>query len=245
MQKSIGSVVCLPFNSRIPGRESAKGVDGVMAYRIGVLLSGCGYLDGAEIHEVVCTLLALNEIGAESVCIAPDQVFDVIDHLTGEPTSEQRNVLVESARIARGEIRDLKGVNAEGLDALILPGGFGVAKNLSDFARQGAQMVVQPDVGKLITAVHSAGKPIGVICIAPAIASKLIPGVTLTIGSDSETASALEEMGSVHCDCPVTEVVVDKERKVVSTPAYMLGPWVYDVYKGIAKTVREVVAMLD
>jgi enhancing lycopene biosynthesis protein 2 len=216
-----------------------------MAHRVGVLLSGCGYLDGAEIHETVCTLLALDEAGAEAVCMAPDVSFDVVDHLTGEPTGERRNVLVESARIARGKIRDVETVSADDLDALILPGGYGAAKNLSNFAERGAKMSVHADVERLVSAVHAAGKPIGVICIAPVIASKLIPGVTLTIGNDSGTASLLEQMGTTHRDCPVTERVVDQEQKVVSTPAYMLGPWVHNVHQGISKTVREVMAMLD
>lgn len=215
-----------------------------MATKVGVLLSGCGYLDGAEIHEAVCTLLALDEAGAEVICMAPDAEFDVVDHITGEPTGERRNVLVEAARIARGEIRDVRDVSADDLDALILPGGFGAAKNLSDFAVRGPDMSVQPDVEDLLRAVHDAGKPIGVICIAPVIASKMIPGATLTIGNDAGTAAALETMGSTHCDCPVTDMVVDRENKVVSTPAYMLGPSVRHVQQGIAKAVREVLALV-
>jgi enhancing lycopene biosynthesis protein 2 len=216
-----------------------------MSKRVGVLLSGCGYLDGAEIHEAVCALLALDAAAAEVICMAPDCELDVVDHVTGEATGEKRNVLVESARIARGEIRDVTTVTADELDALVLPGGYGAAKNLSDFATAGAEMSVHSGVAQLVQAVHAAGKPIGAICIAPAVISKLLPGVTLTIGNDADTASALEQMGSSHCDCSVSDFVVDKDNKVVSTPAYMLGPWVHAVHEGIDKCVREVMAMTD
>ncbi len=215
-----------------------------MSKNVGVLLSGCGYLDGAEIHEAVCALLALDEAGAKAICIAPNVSLSVVDHMTGNETGETRNVLVESARIARGNIRDLSTVHAEELDALILPGGYGAAKNLSDFATKGTEMQVNEDVARLIRDVHAAGKPIGFICIAPAIAAKLLPGVKITIGNDPGTAAALNEMGGQHCDCTVTEFVIDDANKVVSTPAYMLGPWVKDVYAGISKCVRGVLAMI-
>lgn len=215
-----------------------------MPTTVGVILSGCGYLDGAEIHESVCTLLALDQAGAEVVCMAPDVEFDVVDHLSGEATGERRNVLCEAARIARGNIKDVASVSADALDALILPGGYGAAKNLSSFATEGAEMSVHPDVEMLVSAVHAAGKPIGAICIAPAVVSRLVPGVKLTIGDDAGTAAALEGMGTTHCDCTVTDFVVDEEKKVVSTPAYMLGPWVKDVNEGIARCVREVLGLL-
>jgi len=215
-----------------------------MARRVGVLLSGCGYLDGTEIHEAVCTLLALDEAGAESICLAPDMELDVVDHVTGKPTGEKRNVLVESARIARGRIKNIAEVSAADLDALVLPGGYGAAKNLSSFATQGAGMSVHPEVQRLVGDVHRAGKPIGAICIAPAIISKLIPGVSLTIGKDAGTARVLEQMGTRHCPCSVTELVVDEQHKVVSTPAYMLGPWVSAVHQGITRCVREVLARI-
>ncbi len=216
-----------------------------MTKKIGVLLSGCGHLDGAEIHEAVCTLLAIDEAGAEAVCMAPNVEFEVVDHVAGEATGEKRNVLVESARIARGKIKDVATVDAGELDALVLPGGYGAAKNLSNFATEGTDMTVHPDVAALASAVHEAGKPIGAICIAPAVLSKLIPGVSLTIGNDPGTAAALEAMGSTHCECPVTDLVVDEANQVVSTPAYMLGPWVKDVNTGIAKCVQAVLAMTE
>ncbi len=211
--------------------------------KAGVVLAGCGYLDGAEIHEAVLTLLALDEAGVEAVCMAPDMPQrKVVNHLTGKDADESRNVLVEAARIARGNIVDIAGVKTEELDALLLPGGFGAALNLSDFAVSGPDMTVNEDVARVVREVHEAGKPIGAICISPAIISKLIPGVQLTIGNDAGTAAALEKMGSKHENCAVNSIIVDGDQKVVSTPAYMLGPWVKDVAAGIRECVKEVLA---
>ncbi len=214
--------------------------------KVGVLLAGCGYLDGAEVQEAVLTLLALDELGAEAVCMAPNIAQrKVVNHLTGEETGESRNVLIESARIVRGNIQDMASLQSADLDALILPGGFGAALNLSDFALSGANMTVDPEVARLIHDVHAAGKPIGAICIAPAIIAKLIPGVKLTIGTDTGTAHALEQMGAAHEDCPVTNIVIDADKNVISTPAYMLGPWVKDVAAGIRACVKEVLACIQ
>ena len=212
---------------------------------IGVILAGCGHLDGSEIHEAVLTLLAIDQAGAEAVCMAPDaDQAHVVDHLTGKETKETRNVLVESARIARGKIRDIASVGAKELDALVLPGGFGVAKNLSSFAFDGIDMKVHPEVERLVGEAHERGLPIGAICIAPTVIAKLIPGATLTIGSDVATARALEGMGASHAECPVNQAVVDREKRIVTTPAYMLGPWTASVYEGVRRCVDEVVGMI-
>jgi enhancing lycopene biosynthesis protein 2 len=214
--------------------------------RVGVILSGCGYLDGAAIQEAAFTLLALDRAGAEVHCFAPDvDQRKVVNHLTGEETQERRNVLIESARIARGEIADVAQARAADLDALILPGGFGAALNLCDFAVKGPDCTVQPDVARLVKAVHDAGKPIGAICIAPALIAKVLGDdrVKVTIGTDPGTAQAIEAMGAVHESCPVEQMVVDPERKVVTTPAYMLGPGPKDVAAGIERCVAEVLAM--
>lgn len=217
-----------------------------MAHKVGVVLSGCGFMDGAEIHESVCTLLALDKAGAEVKCFAPDVELDVVNHLGGEATGEKRNALHESARIARGEVEDVKNANASELDALIFPGGFGAAKNLSNFAEKGAECELNDDVAKLVKDMHAAEKPIGSICIAPALIARALGEhhPKLTIGNDEGTAGALEKMGATHCECPTTEFVVDKEKKLVSTPAYMLGPNVAAVYEGIEKTVNEVLALI-
>ncbi len=217
--------------------------------KIGVILSGCGVYDGSEIHEAVITLLAIDRAGAEAVCMAPDiDQMHVVNHLTGEPApGEKRNVLVESARIARGKIRNLKEVKASDIDALILPGGFGAAKNLCDFAVKGADCAVQTEVARLVKDVVKAKKPLAAVCIAPALVSRVLGNEKLahrlTIGTDQGTAQALEKMGSAHVSCPVTEFVVDKENHLVSTPAYMLAGRISEAAEGIEKTVKALLEM--
>lgn len=218
--------------------------------KVGVVLSGCGVNDGAEIHESVITMLFLDRAGAEMVLMAPniDQLH-VINHATGkEIEGESRNVLVESARIARGEIKDIVDVTSEDIDALIFPGGFGVAKNLCDYAMAGADCSVNPDVFRLVSEVHSAEKPIGVICISPAMMGKVMEKmgekVSLTIGNDKQTANDLITMGAKHVTCPVQEIVVDKDKKVVSTPAYMLAGRISEAADGIEKLVKEVINLI-
>ena len=218
--------------------------------KVGVVLSGCGVNDGAEIHESVITMLFLDRAGAEMVLMAPniDQLH-VINHATGEEMEgESRNVLVESARIARGKIMDIVDVTSEDIDALIFPGGFGVAKNLCDYAMAGADCSVNPDVFRLVSEVHSAEKPIGVICISPAMMGKVMEKmgekVSLTIGNDEQTANDLITMGAKHVTCPVQEIVVDKDKKVVSTPAYMLAGRISEAADGIEKLVKEVINLI-
>lgn len=215
--------------------------------RVGVVLAGCGYLDGAEIQEAVCTLLALDRRKAKLVAMAPDvEQMHVVDHVRSAPVDgARRGVLAESARIVRGQIRPLASVAAADLDALVFPGGFGVAKNLCDFAVAGKNMKVVPQVEQLVRDVRAAGKPMGFICIAPVIAAKVLgaEGVTVTIGNDRETAAAIESWGAKHVERPVDEIAVDARLKVVSTPAYMLGPWIADVNAGIDKLVEAVLGM--
>ena len=216
--------------------------------KVGVLLSGCGFLDGAEIYESVFTLLELDRKGAKAVCCAPNiEVRQVIDHATKQPTGETRNVLKEAARIARCEISDVAEVRAADLDALIIPGGFGAAKNLCTFADDGAECVADPDVEKLVGDMLELKKPIGAICIAPALLARIAGqrGVKakLTIGNDAATAGALKAMGCTHEACLVTEFVVDEKNKVVSTPAYMLGPGPAAVYEGVRKLVSKVLEL--
>jgi Uncharacterized protein involved in an early stage of isoprenoid biosynthesis len=218
-----------------------------MAKKVGVLLSGCGVFDGAEIHEAVLTLLALDRAGAEIICMAPDiDQMHVINHLTQETTDEKRNVLVESARIARGEIRNLKGVSASDLDALIMPGGLGAAKNLSDFAIKGPGGSVNSEVRRILQEMVSAGKPVGAICIAPATLTKALSDKKpeVTIGNDQQTASAIEAMGGAHKICAVDMIHVDQKNKIVTTPAYMLGPGIKDVAVGIEKLVNRIMSMI-
>ena len=213
--------------------------------KIAVILSGCGVYDGAEIHESVITLLRLDQRGAKAQCFAPNIAqLHVINHLTGEEMPESRNVLVESARIARGQIKDIREANVEDFDALIIPGGFGAAKNLSTFATEGAACSVQADVLKLAEDFAEAGKPIGLMCISPTIAAKIYgPGVTCTIGKDADTAAVVSKMGANHEECEVSEIVEDKARKLVSTPAYMLAQSISEAASGINKMVDRVLEL--
>ena len=218
-----------------------------MGKKVGVVLSGCGVYDGAEIHESVITLLALDRHGAEAVMCAPDVAqMHVVNHLTGDVVEgEERNVLVESARIARGAIKDVKEISADELDALILPGGFGAAKNLCDFAVAGADCAVNPDVADLVRAVHKQGKPVAAVCIAPALLAKVLgdEAPELTIGNDAGTAGALEAMGAAHVECPVREFVIDRERKIITSPAYMLAQSISEAADGIEGTVTALLEM--
>lgn len=211
--------------------------------QVGVVLSGSGVRDGSEIHESVLTLLALAQAGAEAICMAPntDQLH-VINHLTGEETKEKRNVLVESARIARGKIRDIKEIKEKNVDALIFPGGYGAVKNLCTFAIDGTNCKVHPEVARLVQEVYKAGKPIGAICIAPALMAKILEGagVELTIGNERGTVQALEKLGSKHHDCGVGEIWIDSKHKIVTTPAYMLARNVAEAWQGIEKLVKGV-----
>lgn len=216
-----------------------------MTKKVAVILSGCGVFDGAEIHESVITLLRLDQRGVQVQCFAPNVAqLHVINHLTGEEAPESRNVLVESARIARGNVKDVREAKVEDFDALIIPGGFGAAKNLSDFALKGADCTVQPDVLALGRAFAAAGKPIGLICIAPSLAARFYgEGVICTIGNAPDTAAALEKMGAVHEECVVGDVVEDAQRKLVTTPAYMLAQSISEAAAGINKLVDRVLEL--
>ncbi|ATI63707.1 isoprenoid biosynthesis glyoxalase ElbB [Edwardsiella tarda] len=213
--------------------------------RVGVVLSGCGVFDGSEIHEAVLTLLALSRAGAQAVCLAPDrEQTQVIDHRSGEAVAERRNMLAEAARIARGEVTPLAQGDASQLDALIVPGGFGAAKNLSSLASDGAACWVDSDLQRLVRELHQAGKPLGFICIAPALLPKLLGApVRVTIGNDAGTIAAIEAMGGQHVACPVDEIVVDTAQRVVTTPAYMLAGSIAEAAQGIDKLVAQVLEM--
>jgi len=218
-----------------------------MKSKVAVILSGCGVYDGSEIHESVLTLLALDRAGAEVKCIAPDITQKhVIDHAKGqEMVDEDRNVMVEAARISRGDIHPLDSAQAEAFDAFIFVGGFGAAKNLSSYAFDGPDYDADPGVVDLIQAAHAAGKPQGFMCIAPVLAARALGanGVQLTIGNDPDTAAALEAKGATHIECPVDNIVVDEANQVVSTPAYMLAESISDAEAGINELVARVLQM--
>lgn len=210
--------------------------------KVGVILSGCGVFDGSELHEAAATLIALAQHGIEYQCMAPDREFDVIDHRTQQPTGEKRNVLTESARIARGEIVDLKEVKGAEYDAFFLPGGFGAAKNLCTFAMKGADCEVDPQVERVLNEANNAGKPIGFICIAPALGAKVFgsKGVKVTIGHDAGTAAAVSQTGATHVEADAEQIVIDEDHNIVSTPAYMEAQNPAQVFAGISALVEDI-----
>ncbi len=216
-----------------------------MSKKVAVVLSGCGVFDGSEIYESVLTLLHLDNAGAEVTVFAPDiNQMHVLNHMTGDEMPETRNVLIEASRIVRGEISNIKEAKIDKFDALIVPGGFGAAKNLSDFAVNGSDLTVQEDFLNFAQAMHKADKPIGLICIAPAMSAKICgEGAECTIGNDKDTASAIEATGARHFDCPVESAHIDKENKLVTTPAYMLAGKISEASSGIEKLVNDVLDM--
>lgn len=213
--------------------------------QVGVVLSGCGVYDGAEIHEATLTLYFLDRAGAQAVCMAPNIAqHHVINHFSGALSDETRNVLEESARIARGNIRDLATVSADQLDALILPGGFGVAKNLSTLAFNDGRNQVNERLMALLQAMHTARKPIGAICISPALLSVALAGrgIQLTIGHDPETAAGILATGNHHQESLAADMVADHDNKVVSTAAYMCATGIAETGAGIEKLVNQILA---
>jgi enhancing lycopene biosynthesis protein 2 len=215
--------------------------------KVGVLLAGCGVKDGSEIHEATLALYFLDKMNAEIICMAPDkEQADVINHTSGSPSGEKRNVLVEAARIARGNIRDVKNVKAEELDAIIIPGGFGAAKNLCTFAKDGVNCTVDHDAAVLLKAMNAARKPIGALCIAPSLIASLFGqslSPEITIGTDTGTAEAMEKMGAKHKNASVNEIAVDEKNRIVTTPCYMLAQSIKEVGAGIEKLVAKILEM--
>lgn len=211
--------------------------------KFAIVLSGCGVYDGSEIHEATLTMLAIKQQGANYDIFAPDILqHHVINHINGKAMNESRNVLVESARIARGVIKDLADYDANNYDALIFPGGFGAAKNLCDFAFKGSDCTVNPDVEKAILKTTGKNKPIGALCISPVILSRILGDVELTIGQDKETAEAVERMGTTHVNTNHGEVNIDEKQNIFTTPCYMLDATILDIYNGASNIVK---AMLE
>lgn len=214
--------------------------------KVAVILCGSGVFDGTEIHEAVLSLLAIRQQGAQYTCFAPDKPqLHVINHLTGEVAeNETRNILVESARIARGEVKPITQCQVDEFDALIVPGGFGAAKNLCTFAIDGANCQADEEVLSVCRAFAKANKPAGYACIAPALAAMVYGNdVKLTIGHDADTAAGVNALGASHVDCPVEDIVIDNDVKLVTTPAYMLAQDIVEAQKGINKMVQTVLAM--
>ncbi len=220
--------------------------------KVGVVLSGCGFQDGTEIQEAVFTLHALDHANVNIVAMAPNiNQTVVVNHLTGEISSETRNVLVESARITRGNVEDIINVDLSQLDAVIFVGGFGVALNLSDFATESTNMTVIPQIEHVIRGMYNQNKPMGFLCISPVLAAKVLGSMELehklklTVGTDESTIQKLHEMNVTHEATTVDDIVVDLENRLVSSPAYMTGPNPRDVWKGTEKLVRQVLTMAE
>lgn len=213
---------------------------------VAVILSGCGFMDGAEITESVLTLLALDRRGARTVCAAPDiRQAELFDHQKGAvEAGASRSVRAESARIARGPVRDVSELTPEDYDAVVLPGGWGAVKNLSDFAFNQGDFRVDEGLASFLTRFHALGRPMGFICIAPAIAARLFgnEGIKFTVGTDTATGAALAAHGGTHVECPVDDIVVDEALNIVTTPAYMLASRPTEAEAGITKLVDAVLA---
>jgi enhancing lycopene biosynthesis protein 2 len=208
--------------------------------KFAVIISGCGVFDGAEIHESVLTLLAIDRQGATYQVFAPDmEQYHVVNHFTGQVMHEKRNVLVEAARIARGEIMSLRDLDVTAFDSLILPGGFGAAKNLCSWAYEGDECKVNPEVEKAIRAMLATRKPVGAMCIAPVILAKIVSGTNLTTGQDRNSRAFIEKTGSVYSPTTHGEVIVDEANKIFSTPCYMLDATISQVADGADNLVRE------
>ncbi|MFG0257378.1 MAG: isoprenoid biosynthesis glyoxalase ElbB [Phycisphaerales bacterium JB043] len=210
-----------------------------------VILSGCGFLDGSEIHETVSLLLALSKEGVTTHCFAPDAEFEVIDHLSGQPDGTRRSILAESARLARGEVRSLNECRSADFDALFFPGGFGAAKHLCDFAQKGPACEVHSEAERVLREFHDDGKPIGLCCIAPVLAARVFANdVTITLGGQSDASSAAESMGAQHVEAPASQAVVDQKHHVATAPAYMCDAPLHEVAQGISEMVRQTLAMI-
>lgn len=215
--------------------------------KVAVILSGCGYLDGAEIRESVLSLLYLDQHGAQVDIFAPDtEQAGVMDHLHQREADETRNVLVESARIARGQVRDLSELTPDAYDALVLPGGFGVAKNLSNFAQKGAECEVHPVFAQIVRGFFEQGKPIGAICIAPAVLAVCLRGkaLRLTIGEDEGVAAAIEACGHTHERASAREAVIDDANKIATCSAYMREDPLSEIAQGIENVIQAVIRMV-
>jgi len=214
--------------------------------KIAVILSGCGHQDGAEIHEATLTLLAIHKNGAEYQCFAPDiPQHHVLNHITGQEMAEQRNVLIESARIARGNILDLAEFDADTMDGLVIPGGFGAAKNLCSYAFDGPDCTVNPEVENAVKAMYARKKPMGALCIAPVILARVLDNIEVTIGQDEATAENLSRMGARHTTTWQGEIAIDQQNKIVTTPCYMLDSRVDQIALGADNLIKAMLTFME
>jgi enhancing lycopene biosynthesis protein 2 len=230
----------------------------MMSYRIGVLLSGNGVYDGSEIHESVFTLLAIDENKGEAVCMAPNiEQHHVVNHISGDEMPEKRNVMVEAARIARGAILDLADMNADKLDALVIPGGFGAAKNLTKWAFSGPDGEINAEVKRIINEFVQAKKTIVGLCMGPTVIAKALQGAgleeRLTVGSTEEKSpyeiaaisQGMEKTGAVAEMKTIREIAVDHKNRIITAPCYMMEGSITDVRDNIKQAIDELFEMLE
>lgn len=219
-----------------------------MVKKVAVILSGCGFKDGSEIHEATCVLLALDQAGAEITGFAPDREQTIVtNHVDSSQVNEKRNIMTESARIMRGNIKPVSALKVENFDALVFPGGFGAVVNLCSYGRNGTNCEIDKDVKNAAINFINAKKPIGAICIAPVVVAKALEGsginAILTIGTDKNVAGDIEALGCFHKSCAVDDCVVDTENKIVTTPAYMLATRISQVNAGVSKLAAELIKL--
>lgn len=214
--------------------------------KFAIVLSGSGVFDGAEIHESTLTMLSIAKAGGTYQCFAPDkEQAHVINHLTGEEMPEKRNVLVEAARIARGNIKPLTEFSSDDFDMIVFPGGFGVAKNFCSFAFDGPDCDVDPEVEKVVKSAVENGLPIGALCVSPVLMARILPAVDVTIGEDQETAEAISTMGGSHYITDHGEVIIDEKYKLVTTPCYMLDATIQQIAEGTDNIVKELIYLSE
>lgn len=213
--------------------------------KIAIILSGCGVFDGSEIHEATLTMLAITKQQASYTCYAPNiNQHHVINHITGKEMDQQRNVLIESSRIARGKILDLKKLDPNNFDAVVFPGGFGVAKNLSNFAFKGNNCNVNSEIESVVKDFWKAKKPIGALCISPAIIAKILPNLIVTIGNDKNTITEIEKMGTKHQVTNHGEITIDTDNKIVTSPCYMLDANILQIEQGINNLITKILEIV-
>ena len=216
---------------------------------IGVVLSGCGAQDGSEIHEAVITLLSLDRAGAHAKIMAPDmKQLHVINHLSGKTMNSNRNSLIESSRIARGKIVPINTVKGEDIDAIIFPGGTGMAKNIFNYALVGKDFTIISDVERITIESLKLGKPIGAICIAPVMIAKILQNMGIngivTGGYNQQIIEDIEDMGINTKQVGAEDIVIDEVNKIISTPAYVEGKSIGEVAIGITKLVDKVLELV-
>jgi len=210
-----------------------------------VILSGCGNKDGSEIHESVLTLLSIDRAGHRYQCFAPDVPQErVLNFLTNADMKEKRNVLLESARIARSQIKPLSDFRVGDCDVLVMPGGRGAGLNLSSFVKNQERMTVNPEVQSAICSMHAAQKPIGALCLAPVIIARVLKGVSVTFGQDEAMNAIFQKLGTKTVNADARSIVIDRDNKIVTTPCYMLDARISEISEGIEKLIQQLIKMV-